>query len=75
LLPLMKLRFAAPELLVDINNIPRLAYHHADPDGTLHVGSLWQRPLPSSPIRWCATAAHLSGRSATRIPRVTGLRS
>jgi carbon-monoxide dehydrogenase medium subunit len=40
LLPLMKLRFAAPELLVDINNIPRLAYHHADPDGTLHVGSL-----------------------------------
>jgi carbon-monoxide dehydrogenase medium subunit len=40
LLPLMKLRFAAPELLVDINNIPGLGYHHADPDGTLHVGSL-----------------------------------
>ena len=40
LLPLMKLRFAAPELLVDINNIPGLAYHQADPDGTLHVGSL-----------------------------------
>jgi aerobic carbon-monoxide dehydrogenase medium subunit len=40
LLPLMKLRFAAPELLVDINNIPGLAYHYADPDGTLHVGSL-----------------------------------
>jgi carbon-monoxide dehydrogenase medium subunit len=40
LLPLMKLRFAAPELLVDINNIPGLAYHRADPDGTLHVGSL-----------------------------------
>jgi carbon-monoxide dehydrogenase medium subunit len=40
LLPLMKLRFAAPELLVDINEIPGLAYHHADPEGTLHVGSL-----------------------------------
>jgi carbon-monoxide dehydrogenase medium subunit len=40
LLPLMKLRFAAPELLVDINNIDGLAYHRADADGTLHVGSL-----------------------------------
>jgi aerobic carbon-monoxide dehydrogenase medium subunit len=40
LLPLMKLRFAVPEMLVDINNIPDLAYHHADPEGTLHVGSL-----------------------------------
>jgi carbon-monoxide dehydrogenase medium subunit len=40
LLPLMKLRFAAPELLVDINNLPGLAYHRADADGTLHVGSL-----------------------------------
>jgi carbon-monoxide dehydrogenase medium subunit len=36
----MKLRFAAPELLVDINNLPGLAYHRADADGTLHVGSL-----------------------------------
>ncbi|MBO0774782.1 MAG: xanthine dehydrogenase family protein subunit M [Actinobacteria bacterium] len=40
LVPLMKLRFAAPELLVDINNIPGLAYHRADPDGTLRVGAL-----------------------------------
>jgi carbon-monoxide dehydrogenase medium subunit len=40
LLPLMKLRFAAPELLVDINNIAGLDYHRVDPDGTLHVGSL-----------------------------------
>ena len=40
LLPLMKLRFAAPELLVDINNLPGLAYHRADADGTLHVGAL-----------------------------------
>src|SRR5271170_4749071 len=40
LVPLMKLRFASPELVVDINNLPGLAYHRADPDGTLHVGAL-----------------------------------
>src|SRR5438034_8426837 len=40
LVPLMKLRFAAPELVVDINNLPGLDYHRADPDGTLHVGAL-----------------------------------
>jgi aerobic carbon-monoxide dehydrogenase medium subunit len=40
LVPLMKLRFAAPELIVDINNLPGLDYHRADPDGTLHVGAL-----------------------------------
>jgi carbon-monoxide dehydrogenase medium subunit len=40
LVPLMKLRFAAPELIVDINNIPGLAYHRADPDGTLRIGAL-----------------------------------
>jgi carbon-monoxide dehydrogenase medium subunit len=40
LVPLMKLRFASPELVVDINNIPGLGYHRADPDGTLHIGAL-----------------------------------
>ena len=40
LVPLMKLRFASPELVVDINNVPGLGYHRADPDGTLHVGAL-----------------------------------
>jgi aerobic carbon-monoxide dehydrogenase medium subunit len=40
LIPLMKLRFAAPELLVDINNIPGLDYHRADADGTIRVGAL-----------------------------------
>jgi carbon-monoxide dehydrogenase medium subunit len=40
LVPLMKLRFASPELIVDINNVPALAYHRADPDGTLRVGAL-----------------------------------
>jgi aerobic carbon-monoxide dehydrogenase medium subunit len=40
LVPLMKLRFASPELLVDINNLPGLAYHQADADGTLRIGAL-----------------------------------
>src|SRR5487761_1495138 len=40
LVPMMKLRFASPELLVDINNVPDLAYHRADADGSLHIGAL-----------------------------------
>jgi aerobic carbon-monoxide dehydrogenase medium subunit len=40
LVPLMKLRFATPELLVDINNIPGLDYHREDADGTLRIGAL-----------------------------------
>jgi aerobic carbon-monoxide dehydrogenase medium subunit len=40
LVPLMKLRFASPDLIVDINNVPGLDYHRADPDGTLHIGAL-----------------------------------
>ena len=40
LVPLLKLRFAAPELLVDINDLPDLAYHRADADGTIRVGAL-----------------------------------
>jgi carbon-monoxide dehydrogenase medium subunit len=40
LVPMMKLRFASPELIVDINNLPGLAYHRADPDGSLRIGAL-----------------------------------
>ncbi len=40
LVPLMKLRFASPELVVDINNVAGLSYHRADPDGTLRIGAL-----------------------------------
>jgi carbon-monoxide dehydrogenase medium subunit len=40
LVPLMKLRFASPDLIVDINNVPGLDYHRADADGTLRVGAL-----------------------------------
>jgi carbon-monoxide dehydrogenase medium subunit len=37
---MMKLRFASPEMLVDINNVPGLDYHRTDADGSLHVGAL-----------------------------------
>jgi carbon-monoxide dehydrogenase medium subunit len=40
LVPLLKLRFAAPALLVDINGIPGLGYHREDADGTLAIGAL-----------------------------------
>src|SRR6476646_5339842 len=40
LVPLMKLRFASPELVVDINNVPGLSYHRAQSDGSLHIGAL-----------------------------------
>lgn len=40
LVPLLKLRFASPEMLVDINNLPGLDYHRADADGTLRIGAL-----------------------------------
>lgn len=40
LVPLLKLRFAAPELLVDINRLPGLGYHRVDGDGSLRIGAL-----------------------------------
>jgi carbon-monoxide dehydrogenase medium subunit len=40
LVPLLKLRFASPEVLVDMNNIPGLGYLRQEPDGSLHVGAL-----------------------------------
>lgn len=39
LIPMVKLRFATPELLVDINGLPDLSYHEVH-DGALEVGAL-----------------------------------
>lgn len=39
LIPMVKLRFATPELLVDINGVPGLGYHRDDGDA-LEVGAL-----------------------------------
>lgn len=40
LIPMLKLRFASPEMLVDINNLPGLSHLTVDPDGSLRVGAL-----------------------------------
>jgi len=40
LVPMLKLRFAFPEKLIDINNIPGLNYIRFDADGSLHIGAL-----------------------------------
>ena len=40
LIPMMKLRFAAPAMLVDINGISGLDYHRADADGIYRIGAL-----------------------------------
>jgi carbon-monoxide dehydrogenase medium subunit len=37
---MLKLRFASPEMLVDINDLPDLDYHRRDADGTIRVGAL-----------------------------------
>src|SRR5690242_10622929 len=40
LVPLLKLRFAAPEMLVDINGLPGLDHHTVEADGTIRIGAL-----------------------------------
>lgn len=40
LIPLIKLRFAAPAVIIDINNIPGLDYHQSEADGSLRIGAL-----------------------------------
>lgn len=40
LVPMLKLRFASPAMLVDINGIEELRYHRFDADGTLRIGAL-----------------------------------
>ncbi len=50
LIPLLKLRLASPELLVDIGRIPGLASIHED-GGALHIGALARhRDLAESPL-------------------------
>lgn len=58
LVPLMKLRFAAPELLVDINGLSGLDHHVVEPDGTIRVGALCRHATLE---RW----AELTGRQPT----------
>lgn len=65
LVPMLKLRFAAPEMLVDINQIDGLRYINVESDGTVRIGALTRHEdlefsdvLPkASPV--LAAAAHL----------------
>ena len=51
LVPMLKLRFAAPEVLVDINELPGLEYHRVEPDGTIRIGALCRHAdLEHSPV-------------------------
>ena len=69
LIPLIKLRFAAPEMLVDINNLPGLDYHDADADGTLRFGALCRhRDLERSTLLRDKPAHDGGGRAADRRP-------
>lgn len=48
---MLKLRFASPEMLVDINELPDLGYHRRDADGTIRVGALCRHAqLERSPV-------------------------
>jgi aerobic carbon-monoxide dehydrogenase medium subunit len=47
LIPMMKLRLAAPELLIDIGRIPELAYVRED-GATIHIGALTTHHLIES---------------------------
>jgi carbon-monoxide dehydrogenase medium subunit len=63
LIPMVKLRFATPELLVDINGLPGLGYHRAD-DQRLEIGALCRHvdlEFSSSLAQWplMASAAPL----------------
>jgi len=40
LLPMMKLRFANPEMIIDINNLEGLDYHTRDAHGKIRIGAL-----------------------------------
>jgi carbon-monoxide dehydrogenase medium subunit len=40
LVPMIKLRFASPEMLVDINELPGLDYLRRSDDGSFHIGAL-----------------------------------
>ena len=69
LVPLMKLRFASPELLVDINNLPGLDYHRVDPTARIRIGALCRHAdLERSAPAGRSAADDGRGRAADRRP-------
>ena len=79
LVPLMKLRFASPRLIVDINNIPGLGYHRVDADGTLRIGALCRHAdlehsdLLKTTQPTMSAAAKPDGIPPARVPRTREL--
>jgi carbon-monoxide dehydrogenase medium subunit len=72
---MMKLRFASPEMLVDINSLPGLDYHEADGDGTLRIGALCRHAMlehSSQLASWQPTMAAAAPLVADPIVRNRG---
>jgi carbon-monoxide dehydrogenase medium subunit len=66
LVPMMKLRFASPELLVDINGIGGLDYLRADADGSLHVGALCRH----ADLEWSSLLSDSQPTMASAAPMI-----
>ena len=66
LVPMMKLRFASPELLVDINGLPGLDYHAAESDGSLHIGALCRH----ADLEWSALLKSSQPTMAAAVPLI-----
>ena len=81
LVPLMKLRFAAPELLVDINQLPGLDRLHVGADGEIRVGALVRhRDVERSPEiaraqlwQWIRHRVRTAEDTPVTLPLVRGL--
>ena len=76
LIPMLNMRLARPELLVDITRIPELGRLHVDGSGTLRIGAAVRqaRAAADRAVRdgWpllAAAISHVSGRG--RIARMT----
>jgi carbon-monoxide dehydrogenase medium subunit len=66
LVPMMKLRFASPELLIDINGIGGLDYLRADADGSLHIGALCRH----ADLEWSSLLTDTQPTMAAAAPMV-----
>ena len=68
LVPMLKLRFASPELLVDINNLPGLDYHRVRPTAPSASARCAGTPTSSARTYWRHAADDGGGRAAHRRP-------
>jgi len=66
LVPMMKLRFASPDVIIDINNLPGLDYHRAGPDGSFHVGALARH----ADLEWSSLLGQTQPTMAAAVPLI-----